>query len=209
MNLHELKKLYRERKDEIKKRLEDFKGIQSLGDEIVFDELCFCTLTPQSKALNCWDAILELKNSGMLYQGEHEEIGKVLQKKVRFHNNKSKYIVKNRELFFSEGVKEKVFRERDQQALREWLVENIHGYGYKEASHFLRNVGFRDLAILDRHILAHLVGLGLIDAVPENMSKERYLQIEQRFKQFSDKVGISMDELDLLFWSLQTGKVFK
>ncbi|HLD57476.1 MAG TPA: N-glycosylase/DNA lyase [archaeon] len=209
MNLHELKRLYRERKDEIKARLVDFKAVQGMRDENIFDELCFCTLTPQSKALNCWDAIEELKQAGLLYQGEHQEIGKVLQKNVRFHNNKAKYIVKNRELFFGNGLKERVLGQKDEKVLREWLVENISGYGYKEASHFLRNIGFRDLAILDRHILKNLADLGIIENVPENLTKEKYMEIEQRFKQFSDKVGISMDELDLLFWSMQTGKVFK
>lgn len=208
MNLHELKRLYRERKDEIKKRLEDFKQTQE-KEETIFDELCFCTLTPQSKALNCWSAVEELKQQGLLYQGEYDDIGKILQTKVRFHNNKAKYIVKNRELFFANGVKEKILLERDNHGLREWLVENIHGYGYKEASHFLRNIGFRELAILDRHILKNLAGLGIIDKVPANLNKEKYLEIEQRFKQFSDKVGIPMDELDLLFWSLESGKVFK
>ncbi len=208
MNLHELKRHYRERKDEIKKRLEDFKQTQE-KEETIFDELCFCTLTPQSKALNCWSAVEELKQLGLLYQGEHDDIGKVLQTKVRFHNNKAKYIVKNREMFFTNGMKEKIFLERDDHDLREWLVQNIHGYGYKEASHFLRNIGFRELAILDRHILKNLVGLGIIDKIPGNLNKEKYLAIEQRFKQFSDKVGIPMDELDLLFWSLESGKVFK
>ncbi len=209
MNLHELKRVYRERKDEIKSRLEEFKAIQSSRDEHIFDELCFCTLTPQSKALNCWGAVEELKDSGLLYQGEHKDIGKILQKKVRFHNNKSKYIVKNRELFFGNGLKEIILSQKDEKVLREWLVENIHGYGYKEASHFLRNIGFRDLAILDRHILKNLVDLNVIEKIPTNLNKESYMEIEQRFKQFSDKIGIPMDELDLLFWSLQTGKIFK
>ncbi len=209
MKLHELKKVYREKKNEIKKRLEDFKQTQDLGDDVVFDELCFCTLTPQSKALNCWNAIEELKRSGLLYQGEHKDIGKVLQKQVRFHNNKAKYIVKNRELFFSNGIKDKLVIKNEQNNTREWLVQNIHGYGYKEASHFLRNIGFRDLAILDRHILNHLVNMRVINEIPKSLSKDKYLEIEQKFKAYSNKIGISMDELDLLFWSLQTGKVFK
>jgi thermostable 8-oxoguanine DNA glycosylase len=33
--------------------------------------------------------------------------------------------------------------------------------------------------------------------------------VEQTFKAFADYVGIDSDELDLLFWSKFTGRVFK
>jgi len=92
---------------------------------------------------------------------------------------------------------------------REWLVENVKGYGFKEASHFLRNIGYRELAILDRHILKYLVEFGVIEKVPKSLTKKNYMEIEEKFKQFSGRVGIPMDELDLLFWSLETGEIFK
>ena len=45
------------------------------------------------------------------------------------------------------------------------------GLGYKEASHFLRNIGLsEDIPILDRHILKNLVLLGAIDKVPSSIS---------------------------------------
>lgn len=209
MDISGLEKLHGKRQHEIKKKLEDFRKIQTLDDKEIFAELCFCTLTPQSKAFNCWDAVLELKENGLLEKGNHKKIGKILQKKVRFHNNKAKYIVKNRELFFGSGLRDKILKEKNEKNLRDWLVENIHGYGYKEASHFLRNIGFRNLAILDRHILNNLVSLEVIDEIPKSLTKKKYFEIEEKFKKFSEKVGIPVDELDLLFWSLQTGKVFK
>jgi len=92
---------------------------------------------------------------------------------------------------------------------REFLVRNVKGLGYKEASHFLRNTGHRDLAILDRHILKNLAKLKVIKEVPNSLGASKYLEIEDRFSKFSSKVGIAMDELDLLFWSMETGKVFK
>ncbi len=95
-------------------------------------------------------------------------------------------------------------------ALRDWLAENVMGIGMKEAGHFMRNIGLgQNIAILDVHILHNLLRYAVIDKIPESMSKRRYLEIEEKMKQFSGKVGIPMDELDMVFWSHETGEIFK
>lgn len=203
-------KMYSKRKVDIKKRLQDFRHIQAKSDKDIFAELAFCTLTPQSKALNCWSAVLDLKETGLLYSGNQADIANVLQKKVRFHNNKAKYIVENREKFFSSNLKNKILSEKNQLELREFLVENIKGYGYKEASHFLRNIGLGEgLAILDRHIMKNLAKYGAIKSVPKSLTKKKYFEIECCFQKFAEKISIPMAELDLLFWSQETGEIFK
>jgi len=93
--------------------------------------------------------------------------------------------------------------------LREWLVGNVNGLGWKEASHFLRNIGHRDLAILDRHILKNLTKHGVLRALPATLTPKRYLAIEAKFARFASAVGLTMDELDLLFWSRETGEILK
>ena len=207
MDIQEIQNLYSQRRQEIQKKLDEFSQIKNKHEKDIFAELCFCLLTPQSKARNCWSSILALKASGVLYTGRPENIKQVLHKKVRFHNNKAKYIVETRKKL--ETFDWKSFFEKHPKQMREWLVENVKGMGYKEASHFLRNIGFRDLAILDRHILKNLVRCGAIDEIPKTLGKSQYLEIEEKFNNFSGKAGISMDELDLLFWSLETGEVFK
>ena len=93
---------------------------------------------------------------------------------------------------------------------REWLAKNVKGLGFKEASHFLRNIGFgQDVAILDRHILNNLKRLGVIDIIPKSLTPKRYSEIEERMAKFSKAMGIPLEELDLLFWSEETGHVFK
>ena len=81
--------------------------------------------------------------------------------------------------------------------------------GWKEASHFLRNIGNRDLAILDRHILKNLVRTGALERLPKSLTPKTYLAIEEKFAAFSKRVNIPMDELDLLFWSMETGEILK
>src|SRR6267143_178578 len=94
--------------------------------------------------------------------------------------------------------------------LREWFVENVKGLGYKEASHFLRNIGHgEEFAILDRHILRNIKKLGLVEEIPTSLTKKKYLDIEERLRHFSKEIDIPMADLDLLFWSKETGWVFK
>jgi N-glycosylase/DNA lyase len=89
-------------------------------------------------------------------------------------------------------------------------VENVKGLGYKEASHFLRNIGLgEDLAILDRHILKNLGLLGVIDEVPSSPTKRLYLEIERKMAAFSKEAKIPMGQLDLLLWYKEAGEVFK
>jgi len=99
---------------------------------------------------------------------------------------------------------------KDPIATREWLVANIKGMGYKEASHFLRNIGLgKGLAILDVHILKNLKRYGVLKKMPASLTKKTYLEIEEKMRRFSKKIGIPLEELDLLLWASETGFIFK
>lgn len=207
----QLRKLYETRKIEILKRLEYFKRAWSKNDKEIFAELCFCILTPQSKAEICNEIINKLVRNRFLFKGNANKIGPHI-KKARFYKNKSKYIIEARKFFRNNGeikIKDKLDI-NNIIATRDWLIENIKGIGYKEASHFLRNIGFgENIAILDVHILRNLKKFGVIEELPKSITKKRYLDIESKFKNFSDKVNIPMAHLDLFFWSVETGKIFK
>src|SRR5207302_8172066 len=88
----ELQALYQERKEEIQKRLAEFRQVMQWKDEEVFAELCFCLLTPQSSAKVCWDAVTALKERTLLLKGQPSELEPLL-KSVRFSDSKAKYIV--------------------------------------------------------------------------------------------------------------------
>ena len=90
-----------------------------------------------------------------------------------------------------------------------WCSKNIRGIGLKESSHFLRNIGYRNLAILDRHILKHLNSCGVIEKTIKISNEKQYFEIEKKFRLFSELINIPMDELDLLFWSMETGEILK
>jgi N-glycosylase/DNA lyase len=209
--MKELKRHYNKNKELIKNRLKDFEDNYKKDDKHVFSELCFCILTPQAEAVECDKAIKKLKKTGLLFNGCSKDISPYL-KAARFLNKKSEFIVNARRLFKKNGcfsIKDYIDK-KDIFKTREWLVDNIKGIGYKEASHFLRNIGFgKDLAILDVHILKNLKDCGVISDIPKSMTKNEYLKIENKLRDFCKKINIPMDELDLLFWSKETGFIFK
>ena len=210
--ISELKQFYEKQKDPVQKRLQEFKQILERDDHDVFAELCFCLLTPQSSAKTCWAAVIRLKEKSLLLKGAPGELEPLLND-VRFNESKAKYIVQAREQFSKNGdlrVKPHLRSFVNNYELREWLVENVNGLGYKEASHFLRNVGLgEEFAILDRHILRNLKDFGVLPEIPTSLTKKRYLEIEEKVRRFSREIGIPMGELDLLLWSKETGWIFK
>ena len=201
---------YRKKKSHIKKRLKEFEGFQK--DEDLFAELAFCLLTPQSKAVSCDRAVKELKKEDLLFGGTARRIRGKLKGFARFHNKKADYLVAARRIF-KNNKKFEVNKRLDRSDVlktREWLVENIKGLGYKESSHFLRNIGLgRDIAILDVHILRNLKRLGVIEKIPASLNKKTYIETENRMREFAKKIKIPLGELDLLFWSNATGFIFK
>src|SRR5881397_2353560 len=210
--INELKRHYQEKKEPIHNRLQEFKQVLQRDDHDVFAELCFCLLTPQSSAKTCWAAVTRLKDKSLLLKGEPGELEPLLRD-VRFNDSKAKYIVHARQQFSKNGhlhVKPHLTSFVNHYELREWLVENVKGLGYKEASHFLRNVGLgEEFAILDRHILRNLKRLDVITEVPVSITKKRYLEIEEKLRRFSREIAIPLADLDLLFWSRETGWIFK
>ncbi len=197
----EVLELYNSKGKDIRKRLADFKNLPS---ENYVKEFVFCLLTPQSNAFRCWDAVEEIFK---LENKSEENIREILKTRTRFHNTKAKRVV--------EGLKNwtKVRERLDDEnifSLRNWLAENINGYGLKEAGHFLRNIGKSEskITILDRHILRNLKKEGLI-LEDKIKGKKNYLEIENKFLEYGERKGISVDELDLLFWSKENGEIFK
>ena len=199
--------------DEIESRLAEFDRIRKIGDDkAIFAELVFCILTPQSKARVCWAAVENLLDKNLLLKGESDQILGELHG-VRFKYKKSEYVVEARDKLSIDGkiaIKSRISRFSDVCDAREWLVRNVKGIGYKEASHFLRNIGFgENLAILDRHILKNLRSLGVIEEIPDSLSRRRYLEIEREMMEFADRVKIPMSHLDLVMWYNEAGEVFK
>lgn len=219
MNYEEVKEHYQENQDEIEERLEEFDEVGELSDYRLFIELVFVILTSQTEAEKAWDAGEELDDKNLLLEGNKKQIAKVIERnEVQYEQNKASYIVDNREVLcqptLQNPTNELKLKEKldfsDLDKTREWLVDNIKGLGWKGASHFLRNIGHGDgLAIISSHIINQMNELEVVDSADAPSSKEDYLEMEERMKQFSQEIGIDIKALDLVLWSMKTGEVFK
>lgn len=194
-------------RDTIEGRLGDFKRAGRKGNDRWFSELCFCILTANCSAKLCIEIQKELGPEGFLelplsdLQERLEELGH------RFYRTRAEYIVGARE--YSENIKDRIEGFLSQRDAREWLVENVKGIGYKEGSHFLRNVGYEDVMILDRHILRVLDREGVIDEIPNTLTENRYLKIETEVEDLAEEVKLSLAAIDLYIWYLDTGEILK
>jgi N-glycosylase/DNA lyase len=183
----------------VNKRLKEFSSFKNKSSKEWFSELCFCILTANSKAITALSIQKELGAKGFCNLCQKDIRNSIKRNKHRFHNNKARYITEAR---CHIDIKQKLQKMSEPEA-REWLVKNVKGLGYKEASHFMRNVGYKNLAILDRHIL------NLMNEEKKALTKNRYINIEKKFKKLAGKLNMSSAELDLYMWFMKTGKVLK
>lgn len=176
-------------KKTIDSRIQEFKQCKNH-----LSELCFCILTANYTAEGGIRIQQQIGNG--FKQLTETQLSKKLKKlKYRFPNKRANYIINARK-------HSKIAQNR------EWLVKNIKGLGYKEASHYLRNTGQLDYAIIDFHII-DLLAKHKIITPPKTLTPKKYLEIEQKLKQIAKKTGLSLGELDLYLWHMETGKVLK
>lgn len=202
--LGELMKAVEEVRPIVEERIRSFE--EAGGDEeSLFRELCFCILTANYTAEGGMK-IQEALGRGLLTLEREKLSGELRRLGHRYPEARAEYIVEARRLH---GRLKETLRNMDEMEAREWLVREVKGLGYKEASHFLRNTGSKNLAILDRHILRFLWGKGLITEIPRGLSKSLYIRLEALMRAIAGRMGITPAELDLYIWYMMTGKILK
>jgi N-glycosylase/DNA lyase len=170
-------------------------------DECLLGELCFCISTPQSRAKICRNAINRLKADKKLFTANLEEL-RGYMKGVRFADRKSTFIIEAREKL----PELKKMLKSNPATFREWLVENIRGLGMKESAHFMRNIGFKGLGIIDVHVQNFLRKVGKYDKEPGSLTKKQYIELEKRFLELAEELKIPSEELDIAIWMYQSGE---
>jgi len=192
-------------RDIVETRIKEFEENGKKPNKEIFKELCFCILTANFNAERCIK-ISEKIGNGFLNLSEDRLAEELKVLGYRYPRNRAKYIVEARRHI--DSLKEIMENFKDESELRKWLVENVKGIGYKEASHFLRNIGFSNLAIIDFHIIDILAKYRLIQK-PKTLTKRKYLEIENLLRRIAKKLNVSLAELDLYLWYMETGKILK
>jgi N-glycosylase/DNA lyase len=193
----------------VDERVHEFLTVNAMGTRTWFEELTYCLLTAYSSAKSgqlCVDALCDC---GALFKGSLNEVKETLRNQGhRFAERRAEYIVEARRLV--PILKRTIQGFETSHEAREWLVKTVKGLGWKESSHFLRNVGIFDVAIIDRHILANMREYHLInDDGRKGLTKRRYLDYERILNKVAQKVGIPLGEMDLYLWYRKTGKILK
>lgn len=197
------------KKSEVRKlvdtRAKEFKEVGKKKSGEIFKELCFCILTAN------YSAEKGIKIQGRIGDGflNLPQLGLTKKLKLlgyRYPNTRAKYIAEARKYAYS--LRDILRSFKNEKELRDWLVNNIKGIGYKEASHFLRNIGYSNFAIIDFHIIDVLVKHNIIEE-PKTLTKNKYLEIEEVLRKIAKKATLNLAELDLYLWFMETGKVLK
>jgi N-glycosylase/DNA lyase len=213
VTIEKIRLVHAERQADIRRRLAEFEAVWKFeGDERLWEEMVFCFFTGGCSAkmgLRSVDAVRHL-----LREGTQDELAAALTGVHRYPNARSRYIVFSREFLRDEygmRLRERLESFQDPLERRDWLVreKRIKGLGYKEASHFLRNIGFKGYAILDKHVLRCLFELELIDEPKPPNTRSKYLTAESKLKELSKRTNIDFDEMDLVLWSMKTGEILK
>jgi len=216
----EIQKAVSEVKPFVDERLSQFKNLKQKGittfsfnpfldiepyEADIFSEACFCILTANSSAVM---GIKIQKAVGIegFKSYSYEKLYEIIKSHGhRFASQRAERIIRLRDK--AQLLKDVAKMENGKQA-REILVKEIYGYGYKEASHFLRNIGFDDVAIIDRHISRFLFEKGLVKP-RKTITKKVYLECEQALEKIAKEFGLTQAELDLYIFYIKTKKVLK
>ena len=203
------------RKKEIQARLSEFREVWQHGsDERLWEELVFCIFTAGASARMGFTAVDAVRP--LLTQGGRREMTRALRKAGahRFPVERPGYIVVTRDYLREHcnlELRRKLESFHNPIERRDWLAQEkrIKGLGYKESSHFLRNIGIRGYAILDKHVMSCLHDLQIVENAKPPATRARYLEVEEKLKLVARDLKIDFDELDLVLWSMKTGEVLK
>ncbi len=192
---------------QVEERLREFELISKSDRQVWLREMAFCLLAANFSAIKAYKMALELERFGLLIKGNKQEIISYLRSMGhRFYNTRANFIVEARKEL--NKVYTVIPKLNDFEA-REWLRNRIKGFGMKESSHFLRNVGRKNLAIIDRHILRVMKRYGIISEVPKTLTKRRYVSLEEKLREVARLCDTNLAELDLYLWYSEKGIVFR
>ena len=211
----DIRATHRARKKEIRTRLDQFNYIwQNGSDEQLWEELVFCIFTAGASARMGFRAVEAVRP--FLLKGRREQMTVALKRAGahRFPVERPGYIVITRDYLRRHcgmALRRKLESFSDHIERRDWLAKEkqIKGLGYKESSHFLRNIGIKGYAILDKHVMNCLADLQVVETAKPPATRRTYLETEEKLRWFARDIRIDFDELDLVLWSMKTGEVLK
>ena len=215
VTVENIRATHKARRKEIRARLAEFEEVWRKGsDRRLWEELAYCIFTAGASARMGMSAVEAVRP--FLMEGGREDMTLALRSAGahRFPVARPAYIVLTRTYLREHcgmALRELLQSFSSPLERRDWLAQEkrVKGLGYKEASHYLRNIGLKGHAILDKHVLRCLADLKVVDTSRPPTNRERYLEVEEKLQWLARDIKIDFDELDLVLWSMKTGEVLK
>lgn len=194
---------------------------QLLTEEELLHEVCVCVFSSQMVFEVAEAAAQLIKDRGLLQNTESmsyeqnliealgeplaiERDGKIRHVRPRFKNRLASLLSNTVKTMFIHGqtLRSTLLSAASSHEARELLIQQVWGFGPKQASLFLRRVGYcTELAVLDTHILDYLRVARGLDPKPSALSRlESYERIEVEFKSVAEEFGHSVGCVDLAMW---------
>lgn len=131
--------------------------------------------------------------------------GKEYSRRLRFFVKKTEYIIDTLEnIYLNDLTIKTILRQEDCiQETRKNIIHYSHGLGPKQASMFLRNIGYHsEFAVLDKHVIDYMRIIGLTCITDNSFSNlNSYQKIETKLKSYADKYNVNLLHLDLAIWT--------
>jgi N-glycosylase/DNA lyase len=197
---------------------------EEMTEEELWQTLCLCILSSNVHYESAQSALSHLVDNGYLGinwimetpNSENliaEELSKPLYlpvrldgsgRRYRFPNVRARNIVQAARVLFSEKLLiSKLLAIHDsERTVRDILVAKIPGIGLKEASHFLRDIGYsNNLAIVDSHVISFLAEINAISrAEVKMMNRSTYFELENILQKLCKEHNVSLSAFDMAVW---------
>lgn len=174
-------------------------------------ELVACILGSQVRYEAANKALAQLEDIGLIdddrwidpideaFEGE---VYDQLSQGYRFPRARARQLAGARNALASKRLGKRLGEASDPRSMRERLVDGIPGLGPKQASMFLRNIGWSyELAILDTHVLRFMAMKKLLPSSTANVSTVRsYERTERIAITYANAIGYQVGYLDWAIW---------
>jgi len=201
-----------------------------MSEDGLWEELCLCILSSNIPYELAKSAFLHLRDTQSLRpewiirsSNSARQIAHKLSRQIylpkkkdgsyrkyRFPNTRAQNIVNAAKTLYlkSSGLFGILKNSSSEREARDFLAKNIAGVGLKQASHFLRNIGYSSsLAIIDSHVVAFLRE---VEAVPQKRIKtitpEIYMRLERILQDLCESLDLNLSIFDMAIWHYMRGR---
>lgn len=195
-----------------------------MSENELWRELCLCILSSNVPFELAKSAFTHLLDIGYLElewitktSDSQQQISRELSKplylpkkidgsyrKYRFQNTRARDIAQAAKVIHSDNsfLFKLLTSSNSENTARDFLVSNITGIGLKEASHFLRNIGYSNqLAIIDSHVISFLIKINAVSQGDiKTITPKIYLKLERKLQNIASEHGLNLSVLDMAIW---------